>query len=67
MKKLSKYKEAIACFFVITMVLSIFTIVLCFGALIPHQYKSDILMISIGVLGISSIFAIAANFIREKE
>ena len=67
MKRLSKYKEAIAGFFVITMVLSTFTMVLCFGALIPHQYKSDILMISTRVLAVSSIFAIAVNFIKEKE
>ena len=67
MKKLSKYKEAIACFFVITMVLSTFTMVLCFGALFPHQYKYDIFMISIRVLVVSSIFAIATNFIREEE
>ena len=66
-KFLSKYKEAIACFFVITMVLCAFTIVLCFGDLFPHQYKYDILMISIRVLGVSSIFAIATNFIREEE
>ena len=67
MKKLSKYKEAIACFFVIIMVLCTFTIILCFGDLFPQQYKSDILMISMRVLGISSIFAIATNFIREEE
>ena len=67
MKKLSKYKEAIACFFVIIMVLCTFTIILCFGDLFPQQYKFNILMISMRVLGISSIFAIATNFIREKE
>ena len=67
MKKLSKYKEAIACFFVIIMVLCTFTIILCFGDLFPQQYKFDILMISMRVLGVSSIFAIATNFIREKE
>ena len=66
-KLLKKYKEAIAGFFVITMVLSTFTMVLCFGALFPHQYKYDILMISIRVLGVSSIFAIASYFIREEE
>lgn len=67
MKKLSKYKEAIACFFVITMVLSMFTMGLCLGDLFPHQYKSDIIMISIRVLCVSTIFAIATNFIREEE
>ena len=66
-KFLSKYKEAIACFFVITMVLSVFTMVLCFGDLFPQQDKFDILTRSMRVLGISSIFAIATNFIREEE
>lgn len=66
-KFLSKYKEAIACFFVIIMVLCTFTIILCFGDLFPQQYKFDILMISMRVLGVSTIFAIATNFIREEE
>ena len=66
MKKLSKYKEAIACFFVITMVLSTFTMVLCFGALFPHQYRHDILLTSVTVLAVSTVFIIATNLIKSN-
>ena len=67
MKKLSKYKEAIACFFVITMVLGAFIMVLCLGDLFPQQYRYDIFLTGFTVLAVSTIFAIASTFIREKE
>lgn len=66
MGKLSKYKEAIACFFVITMVLGAFIIVLCFGDLFPQQYKYDIFLTGVIVCAVSSVFGIATNIIKSN-